>query len=63
MSYKDTNAKQAQDCRDRFNHFDDRVTLQDTSGSPRWFQDRFVRPTKWFRADWRRVLFEGAKEK
>jgi hypothetical protein len=52
MSHKDAGAKQTQDDRDRFNHFDAPVLqLLGRSDSPRRFQDRFVSPTKWFRAD------------
>jgi len=51
MGRKDASAKQTQDYRDRFNHFDaPRVTLLVTLGSPRWFQDCFFSQTKWFRA-------------
>ena len=43
---KDAGAKQNQDRRDRFNHFDAPVfTLQNTSDTPRLFQDRFINPT------------------
>jgi hypothetical protein len=42
MSYKDANAKQTQNCRDRFNHFYAPCCLQGTSDGPRWFQDRFI---------------------
>jgi hypothetical protein len=51
MSHKDASAKQTQDYRDRFNHFDAPVLqLLGRLDSPRRFQDRFVSPTKWFRA-------------
>jgi hypothetical protein len=51
MSHKDASAKQTQDYRDHFNHFDAPVLqLVGWSDSPRGFQDRFVNPTKWFRA-------------
>jgi hypothetical protein len=45
MSYKNTGAKQSQDCRDRFDHFYAPCCTTGTSGSPRWFQDRFINST------------------
>ena len=50
MSYKDGGAKQTQDYRDYFNHFDAPLTIG-TSTSRSRFHAGFLGSGKWFRSD------------
>jgi hypothetical protein len=55
MSCKDARAKQTKDQRDRVNHFlRTLVTPTGTHVSQCLFQDRFIKPTLWFRGEQRR---------